>query len=105
MAAWVLVAGLLGLSGRSGADAYHYDSELLGGRAAGMGGAVVGMPDDEACAYYNPAAFSRAGKVQLSVSATAIDVQSLTYLSYLGGPATASSAAKETIEQQKSSYH
>ena len=75
------------------ADGFHYNSELLGARAGGMGGAVVGMPEDDASGYYNPAAFLRGDQIKASVSATALDVQSLTYLSYLGGPATAGSVS------------
>jgi long-chain fatty acid transport protein len=77
------------LAAEAWADDYHANDTLVGSRAAGMGGAVVGVPEDGAAPYYNPAAYTRDGKVQINLSANGVQVESLTYRPYLGSLATA----------------
>ena len=67
--------------------------QLIGGRAAGMGGAGVAATDDLSAAYYNPAALMRSGvivtEVKVDLGASYSDLNSLSNaLSKATDPAT-----------------
>jgi long-subunit fatty acid transport protein len=88
----VLAAALL-LPAAAGAQGFHGNVALLGGRASGLGGAAVGLPEDDAAPFYNPAAVALDPGVQLSFSAQALQLQQRSYAPYLGSRATESSVA------------
>lgn len=50
------------------ADIYHYNNQLVGERAAGMGGAYTAVSDDPGGLYYNPAGISYTKGNKLSAS-------------------------------------
>lgn len=72
----------------AGADEFHYADAVIGGRAAGMGGAVVGVDEDGAAPFHNPAAVSRDPKPEVQVSAQVLQWRSFTYDSFLGQSVT-----------------
>ncbi len=86
------VAGLLltivffGLisAGTAAADDYHYTNNLIGERAAGMGGAFVAVADDTSGLYYNPAGTMFATGNSVSASGNTWRQESKTYNGALG---------------------
>lgn len=47
----------------------NYDSQLIGERAAGMGGAFTALADDGSALFYNPAGFARIRRAGISLAA------------------------------------
>lgn len=66
------------------ADEYHYNSILVGDRAAGMGGAYTAISDDPSGLYYNPAGVAYAQGSNISVSANALHNSKTVYKDALG---------------------
>lgn len=69
----------------SQADEYHYNNMLIGDRASGMGGAYVGIADDPAGLYYNPAGIVQAIGSNISGSMNAYHNITTRYKNALGG--------------------
>ncbi|MFO7606403.1 MAG: hypothetical protein R6W72_08905 [Desulfurivibrionaceae bacterium] len=65
-------------------DEEHYANQLIGDRAAGMGGAYTAVSDDPAGAYYNPAGIVYARSANLTASANTFSSTEKTYESVLG---------------------
>lgn len=82
-----LCLALLGLTCSPGvlADDYHYVNAPVGNRAAGMGGAYVGLSDDATGQYYNPAGTVYAQGTELSASMNTFQSTSVVYREVLGG--------------------
>jgi long-subunit fatty acid transport protein len=80
MAAMVVCSG-----GNAVADDYHYTNLLIGDRAAGMGGAYVGVSDDATGLYYNPAGIVYSSGGNLSASVNSYYDTTKTYKSVIGG--------------------
>ncbi len=66
-------------------DEDHYANQLIGDRAAGMGGAYTAVSDDPAGTYYNPAGIVYARSANLTASANTFSSTEKTYESVLGG--------------------
>ncbi|MDT8334589.1 MAG: hypothetical protein RQ753_02730 [Desulfurivibrionaceae bacterium] len=67
------------------ADEDHYTNQLVGDRAAGMGGAYTAVSDDPAGAYYNPAGIVYVRSGNITASANTFNTTEKTYKSVLGG--------------------
>jgi long-chain fatty acid transport protein len=66
-------------------DEDHYTNQLIGDRAAGMGGAYTAISDDPAGTYYNPAGIVYGQAGNLTASANTFSTNEKTYDSVLGG--------------------
>jgi hypothetical protein len=75
----VLAAIFAVLLGSSSALAQNYQLYPVGERAAGMGGAYIGLADDASACYYNPAGLAFARYNQFSVSGTAYGFSRVVY--------------------------
>src|SRR3982751_1652207 len=67
LAGAVLLASAAASSGR--ADDSNFRPYIVGGRAAGMGGAFTALADDGSGPYYNPGGLAFVRRSQLSLSA------------------------------------
>lgn len=67
------------------ADEFHYSNQLVGDRAAGMGGAYTAVADDPAGTYYNPAGIVYSQSQSLTASSNTFSSNKKTYKSVLGG--------------------
>jgi long-chain fatty acid transport protein len=67
------------------ADEDHYTNQLIGDRAAGMGGAYTAVSDDPAGTYYNPAGIVYAQTGNITASANTFSTNEKTYSAVLGG--------------------
>lgn len=85
-----LLALTLWIPTAAAADPFHGNVALLGGRASALGGAVTGLPEDDAAPFYNPAAVAQDPWVEVSFSAQALQVQRRSFAPYLGSRATES---------------
>ncbi|MCC6158232.1 MAG: hypothetical protein IT350_09275 [Deltaproteobacteria bacterium] len=65
---WLVVA--LALAFARPAEARNYQNYPIGERAAGIGGAYIGIADDASGAYHNPAGLALAGYNQFSLTGT-----------------------------------
>ena len=81
----LLVISLFLVSPQLYADEDHYSNQLIGDRAAGMGGAYTAISDDPAGTYYNPAGIVYAQAGNLTASANTFSTNEKTYNSVLGG--------------------
>jgi len=89
MRARILVAATsLLVSSAAGAQGLQGNVALLGARASGLGGAAVGLPDDDASAFYNPAAIASDPAVQVSAAASVAQLEHRSLSPYLGSRAT-----------------
>ena len=81
------IAGGALIAGAAGAvaDEFHYNNNLIGDRAAGMGGAYTAVSDDPSGMYYNPAGIAYATGRNISASVNAYTVSNRTYKNVLGG--------------------
>lgn len=77
---------MMGITGSSiaAADQYHYENMLVGDRAAGLGGAYVGVSDDPSGLYYNPAGIVYSSNNSVSASSNAYRRTVSEYKSVLG---------------------
>lgn len=66
------------------ADENHYKNILVGDRAAGLGGAYVGISDDSSGAFYNPAGLSFAYQDSVSGSGNAYQSTETEYQKAIG---------------------
>ena len=60
--------GVLLIAGLAAADPYHYVNNLVGNRAADLGGAYTAIADDTAGCFYNPAGIAMAAGDSISAS-------------------------------------
>ena len=67
------------------ADEYHYNTLLIGDRAAGLGGAYTAIADDPSGLFYNPAGVVHAVGGNISGSMNALHTTNTTYKNVLGG--------------------
>lgn len=67
------------------ADEFHYNNQLIGDRASGMGGAYTAISDDATGMYYNPAAIVYVGDKNFSASVNAYYSQVKKYENVIGG--------------------
>ncbi len=67
------------------ADDYHYNNQIIGDRAAGMGGAYIAVSDDPSGMYYNPAGLTYSTGRNLSASVNAFYNLEKTYKGVIGG--------------------
>ena len=67
------------------AEIYHYRDELIGARAASMGGSYTALADDAVGLYYNPAGLIQAKNDSLSMSSNALQIKQLSYKEAIGG--------------------
>lgn len=83
----LLLLGMLilfpALQGR--ADEFHYTNQLIGNRAAGMGGAYTAISDDPSGLYHNPAGIVYSQASNLTASVNAFSVGEKRYKAVLGG--------------------
>ncbi|MBI3580824.1 MAG: hypothetical protein HY098_01895 [Nitrospinae bacterium] len=79
----LLFLGLV-LAGTAAADDYHYVNNIIGERAAGMGGAYVAVADDTSGLFYNPAGTVFATGNSVSASGNTWRQESKTYNGALG---------------------
>lgn len=61
----------IGYAAGAMADDYHYVNNLVGNRAAGLGGAYTALADDPAGCFYNPAGIAMAPSESISASMNA----------------------------------
>lgn len=82
----VLIISLMSpiLLGTASADDYHYASNLIGDRAAGMAGAYGAISDDTSGLYYNPAGIRFASGNSVSASGNSWKHEAKTYQGALG---------------------
>lgn len=73
------------VSQQASADEDHYLNQLIGDRAAGMGGAYTAISDDPAGTYYNPAGIVYAQSRNLTASANTFSTNQKKYSAVLGG--------------------
>ncbi len=81
------LAGALALAflcGRARADESRFRPYLVGGRAAGMGGAFTALADDGSGPWYNPAGIAFVRRSQLSIAASAYGLVSGSFRDALG---------------------
>jgi long-chain fatty acid transport protein len=79
-----LAALLFLVAGAAGADEANFRPYLVGGRAAGMGGAFTALADDGSGPYYNPGGLAFVTSSQLSLSAAVYGRSSGTLTDALG---------------------
>src|SRR5437899_9949578 len=77
-----LLANVLAPGSR--ADDSNFRPYVVGGRAAGMGGAFTALADDGSGPYYNPAGIAFARRSSLSLSASVYGLVSGTFTNALG---------------------
>ena len=80
----LFLGGLLFSANIAVADIYHYKNFLVGTRAASMGGAFVGIADDAAGSFYNPAGIAFSFGDSISGSGNAFHTVNTTYESAIG---------------------
>src|SRR2546423_2543382 len=68
MRAHALAGAILALASAARADDANFRPYVVGGRAAGMGGAFTALADDGSAPYYNPGGLAFVRKSQLSLS-------------------------------------
>src|SRR5437879_9797076 len=68
MRAYALAGAILACASGARADDANYRPYVVGGRAAGMGGAFTALADDGSAPYYNPGGLAFVRKSQLSLS-------------------------------------
>lgn len=83
LSAALLSAALLAAA-PAAADTSNFRPYLVGGRAAGMGGAATALADDGAGPWYNPAGIAFVERSQLSLSGSAYGLVSGTFEDALG---------------------
>ncbi len=74
------------------ADAYHYNDNLVGERAMGMGGAFTALSNEISGAYYNPAGLIGIDDDYISLSLSIYQFRSQTVKDYRGGKSLTSNS-------------